>query len=94
MPAGPTAGPAAGPSPARGSPAMREVEPKDQPLTVSIPHLVFPGCHLLTILVPCWHRSVCKTVGPLYSPVSASPPTPRQPCDSPNKLQALRGASA
>lgn len=40
MPAGPTAGPAAGPSPARGSPSMREVEPKDQPLTVSIPPCV------------------------------------------------------
>ncbi|XP_022356112.1 kinesin-like protein KIF19 [Enhydra lutris kenyoni] len=36
MPAGPTAGSAAGPSPARGSPAMREVEPKDQPLTVAL----------------------------------------------------------
>lgn len=32
MPSGPTA---AGPSPARGSPASREMEPKDQPLVVS-----------------------------------------------------------
>ena len=106
MPAGPAAGPTAGPSLAQGSPAMREMEPKDQQLVVStiprVPRWPY-GCVSLRLpppdpppLLPAWHRSGLGAAGPcpgpcLCSPVSTSPHPPPRPVISPTSSRPCKG---